>query len=134
MRRTASAFLVGLLLAAPGWGRDDAKAPTADKLVGEWQVVKSWDMNTDMGLQFAKDGTFKLTERKGPGLRRDGTKTEAKTVTVAEGRYTVEGKTLKMSAKVDGKETTQTRQIKTLTDTALVLADEAGKTSELKKK
>jgi uncharacterized protein (TIGR03066 family) len=136
MRPFGAALLVGVLLVSgPAWGGDDKPAPkAAEQIVGEWQGVKGWETTPDMGVQFDKDGTFKVTRRKGPGFTKDNKKIEATTETIAEGRYKIEGNQLKLTAKVDGKEATQSREIKTLTDKVLILANEAGKTSEYKKK
>ena len=128
-------WVVFLAVSGPAWGGAGDLSPKAsEQIVGEWQGVKGWDITSEMGLQFDKDGTFKVTRRQGPGLTRDNKKTEAKTVTVAEGRYTIEGGQLRMTAKVDGKEATQSREIKTLTDKVLILANDSGKTSEFKRK
>src|SRR6516225_136067 len=103
MQKSGAVILIGFLsLPGPGWGADETSTPKASKqIVGEWQGVKGWETTPDMGLQFDRDGTFKVTERTGPGLTKDNKKIEAKTVTVAEGRYTIEGKQLTMVAQVD---------------------------------
>ncbi len=106
----------------------------AEKIVGEWQGVKGWEAMPNISMQFEKDGTFKTKERRGPGLTKDNKQIEAKTVTLAEGCYQIEGRQLTITFKADGKEVTPTRAIKMLTDKVLIRANDSGKTSEYKKK
>lgn len=131
-----SALLLGfLLISGSAWSANENEpAKASEKIIGEWQGVKGWETTPNISMQFEKAGTFKTKERQGAGLTKDNKKIEAKTVTVAEGRYKIEGRQLKITFKVDGKEVSQTREIKMLTDKVLILANDAGKTSEYKKK
>jgi uncharacterized protein (TIGR03066 family) len=113
---------------------EDTNEVNKQQLIGEWQVVKGPDLTPSMSIEFAKDGRFKLMEQEGPGLTKGGKKLAAKTVTVAEGRYTIDRNKLVMTAKQNDKEVKETRSIKTLTEKSLILADEKGTTSEFKKK
>jgi len=117
---------------APKLNEDSGKA--TEHIVGLWQAVKGFDVTPHMSFEFERAGTFKVMERTGPGLTKDNKKTEERTVTVAEGRYKVEGKQLTMTGKVDGDEVTSIRMIKTLTDRVLIVENDKGKTSEFEKR
>jgi uncharacterized protein (TIGR03066 family) len=128
------AVLVLLFLPATIWCGDDQKPAKASELIiGVWTGVKGWETSPDLSMQFEKSGTFKLLERKGESLTKGNKKIAAETVTVASGSYTIKGQRLTMSAKVDGKEVTDSRTIKTLTDKTLILVNDEGKTSEYRR-
>ena len=90
------------------------EASNAEKIVGTWEGAKG--QSKDVTLVFDKDGKVKTSHPKEPGM---------------EGTYKVDGETLELNMKEKGRPATL--QIKSLTDTTLILV-EKGKEDEFKKK
>jgi uncharacterized protein (TIGR03066 family) len=93
----------------------------AEKIVGTWEVTKGESLKPGTTLELTKDGKFKLTIKAGD-----------KAINLA-GTYKVEGDnlTVKLAA---GQQSTETMQIKKLTDSELVTVDKQKKTDTFKKK
>lgn len=116
------------------WCVDD-KESTKDfaQIVGLWEVTAGRRVSPDTSLEFSKVGTFKVLRRQGPGITKDNKTIDAKTVTVAEGRYKIEASQLIMTAKVDGEEKTEKYVIKSLTDKLLITVRNDGDVTHYKK-
>ena len=111
---------IALTLAAFGLLSFSARAEDkTGKLVGKWEAAKG-DIPAGSTAEFTKDGKVKVV------IKREDRKV------THEGTYKLEGDTLKLTEKRDGKERTQSFKIKTLTDKELVL-DDRGKEVGFKK-
>jgi uncharacterized protein (TIGR03066 family) len=104
----------------------DDKASNKEKIVGTWSLVKADSPNTPPPgtlVEFLKDGKLKITVTVGE-----------KKLTL-DGKYSVEGDTLKTTVKTpDGQESSDTDTITKLTDKELSLKDKKGQKTEFKKK
>ena len=116
---------VGMILGlvASGANADDKKADNAKLVVGKWAVTKCEEGSLPVGtiVDLTKDGKVKVTVK-------EGDKEE-----VAEGTYTVDGDTMKVTLKVDKDEEKHTVTIKKVSDTEMIIEAD-GKTIEFKKK
>ena len=122
--RLMAAVVLALGLIA-GLRAEDKKADTnKDKVVGSWEVTKSYEGGPPVGsvIVFAKDGKMKVTHKQ-----------DDKEVTT-EGTYTVEGEKMTVTLKRDDKEIKHTVTIKKLTAKAFVVENEQSKMLEFKKK
>jgi len=121
-------FAAGLVgyAASSGGAADKDKASNKEKIVGTWALVKADSPNTPPPgtlVEFMKDGKLKITVTVGE-----------KKLTL-EGKYSVEGDTLKTTVKSpDGQESSDTDTITKLTDKELSLKDKKGQKTEFKKK
>jgi uncharacterized protein (TIGR03066 family) len=119
-----SVVLAGCLVAGVSAARAEEKKGdgNAEKAVGTWEVTKGESLPPGSTLELTKDGKLKLVVK-------------AATPVTVEGTYKVDGTKLMVTMKLpDGKDHSETMEIKKLTDTELVTFDMMKQTDTFKKK
>jgi uncharacterized protein (TIGR03066 family) len=117
--RPLAALIAGLALCAPAAAAPvpKAKPTTADKLLGNWKLVKSSQGSENaiyLEVEFAKDGKMFI---------RQGDKARRRPLSVREGKYKLDGEKIDYEIATPGSEKTEILTIKRLTDDELAFDD-----------